>query len=70
MLGIKSAIRPILSGRLPAVRKHPEYQNIAFFNGLGSRGALQAPYCAEKLVNHLDNASEVPEEISIRRFYD
>ena len=70
ILAIKSAIRPIVSGRLPVIGSHPKYQNISFFNGLGSRGSLQAPYCAKQLVESITENKPIDSEISTARFYD
>ena len=54
MLTHHAAVRPILKGRRPAIGFHPEMRNVGYFNGLASRGALQAPLLAEQLAAEID----------------
>lgn len=44
----QAGIRPILTTNTPVCAWHPVYPHIGIFNGLGSRGVLQAPYYAQK----------------------
>jgi glycine oxidase len=43
----QAGIRPIILGRRPKIGFHPKYPMLGYFNGLGSKGALQAPWLAE-----------------------
>lgn len=53
ILGQHAAIRPVGMGRMPIIGRHPEHPQIAWFNGLGSKGALWAPALARVLAAHL-----------------
>lgn len=48
-----AAVRPIVHGRKPVLGRHPHHARLAIFNGLGSKGALHAPWCARHLTAHL-----------------
>ncbi len=56
----RAAIRPILTGRLPKIGISQPH--VAFFNGLGSKGALRAPYVSRQLAEHLVLGQQVDEE--------
>ncbi len=43
----RAAIRPTVRDRRPFVAVHPENSRLGIFNGLGTKGALLAPYWAE-----------------------
>ncbi len=64
----KLGVRPIASGQKPVVGQHPKHPTVYFLNGLGSKGALMAPYCAKKLVEHLLDNKEINPAISTARF--
>jgi len=53
VIGHTAAVRPVTEDQRPLVGVHPECPQLAIFNGLGSKGALQAPYFAEQLANLL-----------------
>lgn len=59
--------RPTTADRRPAAGAHPEYPNIWFLNGLGSKGVLQAPFCSARLAEALLDGAELPPEIDARR---
>lgn len=44
-----AGIRPTTTDRRPIVQLHPQYPNLAIFNGLGTKGASIAPYFVNKL---------------------
>ena len=58
VIGHDAAIRPILRHQYPAMGQHPHHPQLGFFNGLGSKGALQAPWLAEHFAGFL--AGETP----------
>lgn len=64
----QTSVRPIVSGSIPVIGSNPNNQNILFFNGLGSKGSLYAPYFAKMLVEHLVNKKEILAEVSTERF--
>jgi glycine oxidase len=54
-----AAVRPIVHGRKPILGRHPHHARLAIFNGLGSKGALHAPWCARHLAAHLLNGTPI-----------
>lgn len=62
-------IRPASSDRRPIMGTHPRYPQLAVFNGFGSKGSLQIPYCAGLMQQHLNEASEIPESMNVSRFF-
>jgi glycine/D-amino acid oxidase-like deaminating enzyme len=51
--GHRAAVRPVVAGNKPALGVHRQYPQLAYLNGLGSKGALQAPYIADLLASRL-----------------
>jgi glycine/D-amino acid oxidase-like deaminating enzyme len=49
----KAGIRPSVKDRRPFLGLHPEYKQIGVFNGLGTKGALLAPFFAHHFTEHL-----------------
>ncbi|MBB02909.1 MAG: hypothetical protein CMJ47_09700 [Planctomyces sp.] len=45
----QAAVRPALNNQRPVLAAHPQQSRIAVFNGLGSKGALQAPRLASEV---------------------
>lgn len=45
-----AAVRPIHRQQYPVIGLHPEFPRLGFFNGLGSKGTLQAPRMAAELI--------------------
>lgn len=50
----RSAVRPILVGRRPVFGFHKTHRQLAFFNGLASRGCVAAPAFAATLGDELE----------------
>ena len=69
VLDHRAAVRPVITGRRPVIGRHPEHADIAFFNGLASRGSLQAPFVAAQLANHLCHGSAIDPEFDLHRFW-
>lgn len=53
VVGHDSAVRPILHDLPPLIGPVPGVPNLAVFNGLGSKGTLQAPFFAEELLRSI-----------------
>lgn len=64
----RAGVRPTVSDRRPLVGKHPEYDNLFVFNGLGTRGIMIAPLLSEILYNFIENNQELSKEVDINRF--
>jgi len=63
-----AGIRPTVKDRRPLVGVHPNNQQLAVLNGLGTRGVMIAPTVAENLFNHLEKGETLDKEIDIKRF--
>ena len=64
-----AGIRPTVSDRRPILGKHPDWDQLYVFNGLGTKGVMLGPYFACKMVNALTIKNYfLPEEVQIDRF--
>ena len=64
----QSAVRPTVSDRRPLLGLHPSHNQLAVFNGLGTKGVMLAPYFAQKMTNFLLQNQALPQEVNINRF--
>ncbi|MBP6574269.1 MAG: FAD-dependent oxidoreductase [Flavobacteriales bacterium] len=62
-----SGVRPASRDRRPILGQVAPHQ--AVFNGLGSRGVLLTPWCAQHLVAHLFDAVPLDAEVNAARFH-
>lgn len=58
--------RPTVRDREPIIGQHTNGEY--YFNGLGTKGVLQAPYFAKRLVRYIIANETLPKENDIRRF--
>lgn len=63
-----AGVRPSVIDRRPVVGRHPVYENIFTFNGLGTKAVMIAPYFAKQLVNSIQNNYKIDKEVSPHRF--
>ncbi|MGB0836586.1 MAG: NAD(P)/FAD-dependent oxidoreductase [Flavobacteriaceae bacterium] len=70
VVGQKAGIRPTVSDRRPLVGQHPVHKNLFVLNGLGTRGVMNAPFCARKLSELMLDSKPLDTDIAIDRFYD
>ncbi len=63
-----AGLRPTTPDRRPLLGTHQQYEQIAFFNGLGTRGILMAPKLASYLFDHLEHGETLPKEVRLDRF--
>jgi glycine/D-amino acid oxidase-like deaminating enzyme len=61
----QSAVRPIIIESKPFIGLHPEHERLGFFNGLGSKGSLHAPWFAQCFTDFLVHQTPLPEEFDI-----
>jgi glycine/D-amino acid oxidase-like deaminating enzyme len=54
---LEAGIRPTTLDRKPIIGQHPEWPTLWIFNGLGTKGVLQAPALATQLANAILNQS-------------
>lgn len=66
VVGHDAAVRPIIGGSVPVLGRHPRFPQLAFFNGLGSKGSLLSPYFADQLASHLCEEGEIESEVDVR----
>lgn len=59
-------VRPAARDRRPLLGVTKPH--VAVFNGLGSRGVLLAPWCAEHFIDHLFRCEPLDPEVDIRRW--
>lgn len=64
----EAGVRPIIVGRRPAIGFHPKQKQLGYFNGLGSKGSLQAPWFSKMFADHILNGSINPKEYDIARY--
>ncbi|MDA7922005.1 FAD-binding oxidoreductase [Verrucomicrobiales bacterium] len=66
IIGRRAAVRPIIKRSQVFMGTHPEYSNVAFLNGLGSKGVMNGPWYASRLAQHLFTNAPLPPEADIR----
>ncbi|MBL9129551.1 MAG: FAD-dependent oxidoreductase, partial [Verrucomicrobiaceae bacterium] len=66
LLDAQSAVRPIIKGKQALLGTHPSHPRVAFFNGLGSKGSLRAPWLAKHLVEHLLDGTALDTEFDLQ----
>ena len=65
----RAAIRPSTKFKRPLAGFHPLDPTQAVFNGLGTKGALQAPWAAKQLARHIVLGEPLDHEIDIQRWW-
>lgn len=68
VIGQEVGIRPTILDRRPLLGTHPAYASVCILNGLGTRGAMLAPYTAMALFSYLENGTPLDKEMNISRF--
>ncbi len=62
----QTAVRPIIKDRPALMGRHPTHRQLIFFNGLGSKGVLRAPFMARRLVEHLLDDAVLEKEFDLQ----
>ncbi len=65
-----AAIRPIHQHQYPVLGLHPDVPQLGYLNGLGSKGTLQAPRCAQQLVSLFRGEGRSDAESDLHRWTD
>jgi len=68
VVGHQAGIRPAIKDRRPVLGMHPGYNQLALFNGLGTRGLTLAPYFSTQMYNLLEEGLNVDDEVALSRF--
>jgi glycine/D-amino acid oxidase-like deaminating enzyme len=66
ILSSQTGVRPILHRRQALLGFHPALNRIGFFNGLGSKGVLRAPWLSRHLIEHLLLGQPIEDELDLR----
>lgn len=61
----KAAVRPATKSRKPLMGRHPKYDNVYIFNGLGTKGSTLGPYFAKEFIHYLINNENISDEVNI-----
>ncbi|TCO09218.1 NAD(P)/FAD-dependent oxidoreductase [Natronoflexus pectinivorans] len=65
----KAGMRPAVKDRMPVLGSHPLNKNLMIMNGMGSKGVVYAPYCANIMMNYLTNENySIPQIINVQRY--
>jgi glycine oxidase len=64
----QAAVRPIIHQSKAMLGTHPQYEQLGYFNGLGSKGSFHAPWFANCYTEHLLNGTPLPEASNVRKF--
>ena len=65
--GHTAAVRPIIDESKVLMGRHPAHERLAFYNGLGSKGVLGAPFFADQLAGHLEEGTPIEERLNLRK---
>jgi glycine oxidase len=64
----RAAIRPVIDAGFPVLGQHPLHPQLAYFNGLGSKGSLLAPFFAEQLASCLAVGGKIDRAVNVEKF--
>ncbi|MBA4063593.1 MAG: hypothetical protein C0501_07745 [Isosphaera sp.] len=67
VVGHDAAVRPVVDAGFPVLGRHPDCPQLAYFNGLGSKGAMLAPFFADQLAAALTGEGGVEPAVDVRR---
>jgi len=65
-LEVRTAVRPIVKRAKLLLGRHPRHERVGFLNGLGSKGALRAPWAARHLAEHWLDELPLEPEVDLR----
>lgn len=63
----RAGVRPSVKDRRPFLGESPVQPRVYIFNGLGTKGALLAPFWAEHLADHLLNGNVLDKDVWVDR---
>ncbi len=64
----QAAVRPTVRDRRPFLGRHPRFDQLLLFNGMGTKGTSLAPFWAKHLCEHLLEGKPLDREVDIDRF--
>lgn len=63
----RAGIRPATHDRKPYIGFHKSLQNVAIFNGFGTKGVSLTPYFAKHFADVLENRAEIEKDVDVKR---
>lgn len=66
----QAGIRPCTSDRQPFIGIHPQYRQLAIFNGFGAKGSVLIPGCCLQFADFLLQQTPLPVHCNIQRYYE
>ena len=64
-----AGVRPTVTDRRPVLGKHPEFDHVYLFNGLGTKGVMLAPYFAKEMkALLLHHNYTIDKQVDLNRF--
>lgn len=64
----KAGIRPTTRDRRPLIGRHPVFEKLSIFNGLGTKGYMIAPKLSEEFVDFLIEGKALDKEVQLVRY--
>lgn len=64
----QAAVRPVIVRRQPVIGFHSQFSQLGYFNGLGSKGSLQAPWYAQLFSKTICKKKELPPEFDVAQY--
>lgn len=68
IVGQDWGMRPTTHDRRPIIGRHPKFERLVYFNGMGTKGVSISPYFAKNLTIWLENKCELNKEVDINRY--
>ena len=62
-----AGVRPVVRASKLVMGLHPSEARVGFFNGLGSKGVLTAPFFATQFAGHLCGEGEIDPGVDLRK---
>jgi glycine oxidase len=69
VLDHQAAVRPIIRTSKARVGFHPTHERLGYFNGLGSKGALIAPWFAACFTQAIVHQTPLPDDVNVRKLH-
>ena len=69
IVGHVAGVRPAVKDRRPLIGQSAVQPKVFIFNGLGTKGALLAPFWAEHFAEHLLGKKALDGEVDVSRFF-
>ena len=70
LLNHQANIRPCTLDKQPFIGRHPQYPQLAIFNGFGAKGSLQIPGYSQQFADTLLNNTPLPSSCNSQRYHE